>query len=306
VTARDRLIIVAVLVAAALAGVWFVGLSPKRKEAADLQTQIDAANQQLADAQQKAAAAQQAKSRYDKDYAAVAMLGKAVPKNDALPSLLYQLQTTAHDARIDFRSLKVAASGGQGPAATPSTPANTASAANSNGTGTSSGSSSSSSSGSSGSSSTSGGSSSSTPTPAPATQAAAATLPPGATVGSAGFPTMPFSFVFNGSYFDMENFFRDVQRFVRVNGDKIDVRGRLLSIDSFSLVAGPNGFPSVKSSINATAYLMSPEDSAAPAATSGATGSTAGGSSASSGSSSTGGTSAPSTTGGATASEVAR
>jgi Tfp pilus assembly protein PilO len=305
VTARDRLIIVAVLVAAALAGVWFVGLSPKRKEAADLQTQIDAANQQLADAQQKAAAAQQAKSRYDKDYAAVAMLGKAVPKNDALPSLLYQLQTTAHDARIDFRSLKVAASGGQGPAATPSTPANTASAANANGTGTSSGSSSSSSSGS---SSTSGGSSSSTPTPtpAPATQAAAATLPPGATVGSAGFPTMPFSFVFNGSYFDMEDFFRDVQRFVRVNGDKIDVRGRLLSIDSFSLVAGPNGFPSVKSSINATAYLMSPEDSAAPAATSGATGSTAGGSSASSGSSSTGGTSAPSTTGGATASEVAR
>jgi Tfp pilus assembly protein PilO len=305
VTARDRLIIVAVLVAAALAGVWFVGLSPKRKEAADLQTQIDAANQQLADAQQKAAAAQQAKSRYDKDYAAVAMLGKAVPKNDALPSLLYQLQTTAHDARIDFRSLKVAASGGQGPAATPSTPANTASAANANGTGTSSGSSSTSSSGS---SSTSGGSSSSTPTPtpAPATQAAAATLPPGATVGSAGFPTMPFSFVFNGSYFDMEDFFRDVQRFVRVNGDKIDVRGRLLSIDSFSLVAGPNGFPSVKSSINATAYLMSPEDSAAPAATSGATGSTAGGSSASSGSSSTGGTSAPSTTGGATASEVAR
>jgi Tfp pilus assembly protein PilO len=302
VTARDRLIIVAVLVAAALAGVWFVGLSPKRKEAADLQTQIDTANQQLADARQKAAAAQQAKSRYDKDYAAVAMLGKAVPKNDALPSLLYQLQTTAHDARIDFRSLKVAASGGQGPAATPSTPANTASAANSNGTGTSSGSSSSSSSGS---SSTSGGSSSSTPTPAPATQAAAATLPPGATVGSAGFPTMPFSFVFNGSYFDMEDFFRDVQRFVRVNGDKIDVRGRLLSIDSFSLVAGPNGFPSVKSSINATAYLMSPEDSAAPAATSGATGATAGGSSASGGSSSTGGTSAPST-GGATASEVAR
>jgi Tfp pilus assembly protein PilO len=304
VTARDRLIIVAVLVAAALAGVWFVGLSPKRKQAADLQTQIDAANQQLADAQQKAAAAQQAKSRYDKDYAAVAMLGKAVPKNDALPSLLYQLQTTAHDARIDFRSLKVAASGGQGPAVTPSTPANTASAANANGTGTSSSSSSSG-----GSSSTSGGSSSSTstptPTPAPATQAAAATLPPGATVGSAGFPTMPFSFVFNGSYFDMEDFFRDVQRFVRVNGDRIDVRGRLLSIDSFSLVAGPNGFPSVKSSINATAYLMSPEDSAAPAATSGATGSTAGGSSASGGSSSTGGTSAPST-GGATASEVAR
>jgi Tfp pilus assembly protein PilO len=302
VTARDRLIIVVVLVAAALGGVWFVGLAPKRKEVADLQAQIDAANQQLDDAQQKAAAARQAKSRYDADYAAVATLGKAVPKSDALPSLLYQLQTAAHDARIDFRSLKVAASGGQGPAAaTPSTPSNTASAANSNGTGTSASSSSSSS----GSGSSSSGSSSSTPssatpatsTPAPATQAAAATLPPGAAVGSAGFPTMPFSFVFNGSFFDMEDFFNEVQHFVRVNGDRIDVRGRLLSIDSFSLVAGPTGFPSVKSSINATAYLLSADDSGA---TSTAT------SSSTSGGSSTGGTSAASTTGGATASEVAR
>jgi Type II secretion system (T2SS), protein M len=302
-TARDRLIIVVVLVAAALAGVWFVGLAPKRKEVADLQAQIDAANQQLDDAQQKAAAARQAKSRYDADYAAVATLGKAVPKSDALPSLLYQLQTAAHDARIDFRSLKVAASGGQGPAAaTPSTPSNTASAANSNGTGTSSSGSSSSSSGSGSSSS---GSSSASPSsatpatsaPAPATQAAAATLPPGAAVGSAGFPTMPFSFVFNGSFFDMEDFFKEVQRFVRVNGDRIDVSGRLLSIDSFSLVAGPTGFPSVKSSINATAYLLSPDDSgAASTATSSST----------SGGSSTGGTSAASTTGGATASEVAR
>jgi Type II secretion system (T2SS), protein M len=255
VTARDRLIIVAVLLVAALGGVWFVGLAPKRKQAADLQQQIDTANQQLADAQQKAATARQAKARYDKDYADIATLGKAVTKSDALPSLIYQLQNAAHNARIDFRSLKVSGGGGQGPvASTPSTPANTASAANNNGTGTSS-------SGSGGSSSSSS-SSSSAPAPAPATQASSATLPPGAAVGSAGFPTMPFSFVFNGSFFDMENLFRDVQRFVRVNGDKVDVSGRLLSIDAFSLVAGPDGFPSVKSSISATAYLLSPDDAA--------------------------------------------
>jgi Tfp pilus assembly protein PilO len=290
-TARDRLIIVAVLVAAALAGFWFVGLAPKRKEAAALQGKIDAASQQLADAQQKAAQAREAKGRYDKDYAEVATLGKAVPKSDALPSLLYQLQNAAHDARIDFRSLKVSASGGQGPvASTPSTPANTANAANANGSTAKSGSSSSST------------PASSTPpaaSPAPATQAAAATLPPGAAVGSAGFPTMPFSFVFNGSFFDMESFFRDVQRFVRVNDKRVDVRGRLLSIDAFSLVAGPDGFPSVKSSINATAYLLSPDDTTASStATSTTPGTTGTGSS-------TGGTSAPSSTG-ATASEVAR
>ena len=45
-----------------------------------------------------------------------------------------------------------------------------------------------------------------------ATQAAAATLPPGATVGAAGFPTMPFTFVFNGRFFDMETFLARVNR----------------------------------------------------------------------------------------------
>src|SRR5262249_49614775 len=99
VTVRDRLVIVAVLVAAALAGFWFVGLAPKRKEATDLQAQITTERQQLVDAQQKAAAARQAKASYRTDYADVAMLGKAVPKSDALPSLIYQLQTAAHDAR---------------------------------------------------------------------------------------------------------------------------------------------------------------------------------------------------------------
>jgi Tfp pilus assembly protein PilO len=232
VTARDRIVIVAVLVAAALAGFWFVGLAPKRKEAADLQAQIASENQRLTEAQQKASAAKQAKERYRADYAAIAKLGKAVPKGDALPSLVYQLQSVSHSARIDFKSLKVAGGGGQGP--TPS--AATAAAASS--------------------------STASTPSApaAAATQTAAATLPPGAAVGSAGFPTMPFSFVFNGTFFDMERFMREVQQFVRVNGQKVDVSGRLLAIDGFSLSAGPKGFPDVRANMSATAYLQSPQD----------------------------------------------
>ena len=111
--------------------------------------------------------------------------------------------------------------------------------------------------------STSAPSSTSTPatgSTATATQAAAATLPPGASVGAAGFPTMPFSFVFNGSYFDMERFLHDVQGFVRVDGQRVSVTGRLLSVDAFSLTAGPGGFPSVKATMTATAYVLSPND----------------------------------------------
>ena len=232
-TARDRIIIVVVLVAAALAGFWFLGLSPKRKDITDLQAKIDVANQQLTQAQQSAAQARNAKERYDGDYGEVATLGKAVPKSDSLPSLLYQLQSAAHDASIDFDSLKVTSSGtaSSTPAAATAAVASSANPA-------------------------AGGS-----TPAAATQASTATLPPGAVVGSAGFPTMPFSFVFSGSFPDMESFLHDVQHFVQIKGDKVDVNGRLLSIDGFSLVAGPKGFPSVSANITATAYLQSPNDS---------------------------------------------
>jgi type II secretory pathway component PulM len=252
VTNRDRIIIVVVLVAAALAGVWFVGLAPKRKEATDLGAKVDVARQQLTQVEQSAAEALKAKDRYDSDYATVATLGKAVPKSDAIPSLVYQLQAAAHSAKITFNSLKLSNTGA---AAAPTAPAQAVATANgSSATGTTAGGTSGTTAGS--------GTSGSTPTattPAVATQAATASLPPGAVVGSAGFPTMPFSFVFNGSFFDMERFLDEVQRFVLVKGENVDVRGRLLSVDGFALNAGPNGFPSVTANISATAYVMSPD-----------------------------------------------
>ena len=79
---------------------------------------------------------------------------------------------------------------------------------------------------------------------------------------------MPFSFIFSGTFFDMERFFGDVQSFVRVDGKDVDVDGRLLSIDGFGLVAGPGGFPNVKANIVATAYLRTAaDDSTSSAAT---------------------------------------
>jgi hypothetical protein len=287
-TTRDRLVIVGVLLMAALAGFWFLGLAPKRKEATDLQAQIATQTEQLTTAQASAAQARQAKARYNGDYAAVAKLGKAVPKSDALPSLVYQLQSVAHSARIDFTSLKISGGGGQGPTPAAAAPAPTAATGGANPSPSASG----------GSSASSGASAPATPSPAPATQAAAATLPPGATVGSAGFPTMPFSFVFSGTFFDMERFFGDVQRFVRVDGKQVDADGRLLSVDGFSLVAGPGGFPNVKANVVATAYLRTPADDSTSSAATGAAATAAAGSTGTG--STSGGAAAPP----ATASEV--
>ncbi|HEY5144152.1 MAG TPA: hypothetical protein VII98_11700, partial [Solirubrobacteraceae bacterium] len=92
--------------------------------------------------------------------------------------------------------------------------------------------------------------------PAPATQAAAATLPPGATVGAAGFPTMPFTFIFDGSFFSMEAFLHKINGFTQVTKGGVQVHGRLLTVDSFQLTAGRKGFPNVSANVNATAYVL--------------------------------------------------
>jgi hypothetical protein len=237
-----------------LAAFWFLALGPKRKDATAINAKITQAQQRLDSARQQAAAASAARARYDVDYATVAKLGKAVPADDDMASLVYQLDHVSTGAHIDFRSIKLSASGTSSPAVAPAA-SQAAALASSQGSSPSSSTPSSSSSPPSSSSSTS---APTTPsTGVAATQTAAAGLPPGSSVGSAGFPTMPFSFVFDGSFFDMERFFTGVQRFASIGDNStLSVRGRLLTVDGFSLTASRFGFPRVKASINATAYLV--------------------------------------------------
>jgi hypothetical protein len=221
VTARDRIVVLVILGAAVLAGFWFAVLGPKRDEVKAVEADLAKQEQRLAGAQSTLAAAERAKASYAADYATVARLGKAVPADDDVPSLVYQLESAADGARVDFASLRLNGTGA-GASTAPS----------------------------------SGGS-------AAATQAAAATLPPGASVGSAGFPTMPFSFIFDGRFGSMISFLRNVEHFTRVDGDQVSVSGRLLSIDGIALEAGEDGFPDVKATLSATAYLLPAEGSAA-------------------------------------------
>lgn len=251
-TGRDRIVVMVVAAVALLGAFYFLAVSPKRAEVKAVDVKIAASQKRLDAARASVAEAQQAKRDYDTDYAAVARLGKAVPLDDNMPSLIYQLQSASNNAKVDFRSLKLNSTG-VAPAAAPVAPAATAAAGTATGTSKDSGAA-----GASGSSSSSSSSSTATPaaTPAPATQLAAAALPPGASVGSAGFPTMPFTFIFDGSFFDMEHMLRDVNRFITVDGKSVSVRGRLLSIDGFSLEASPSGFPSVTATLAATTYLL--------------------------------------------------
>lgn len=279
-TGRDRLVVIVIAAALVLGGFWFLALAPKRKQASDLTAQVATQQQRLTDARGKVVAAEQAKARYESDYAAVAALGQAVPADDDVPSLIVQVDRAAQREGVSFRSLALDASGSAQQPSAPA-PAPAAPSAPAQATEKASGSDSSSSSSS---------SAAAPATPAPATQAAAATLPPGASVGPAGFPTMPFTFEFTGSFFRLEDFFDRVNSFttVRRSGDVL-VRGRLLALDSFDLKAAPSGFPQISASVHATAYVLPPGEgltagatAAGPAGDSAATG---GGAPASSGSS---------------------
>ena len=75
-------------------------------------------------------------------------------------------------------------------------------------------------------------------------------------VGTAGFPTMPFLFTFDGSFFDMSDFLQDLDRFVESSDANLAVRGRLLAIDGIGISESRNKFPQVKASIVATAFLL--------------------------------------------------
>jgi Tfp pilus assembly protein PilO len=114
VTKNKTLLIAVVAAAAAAAAFWFLALAPKRQEAADLQTKISAKQSELTTAQQTLAGYKKSKADYGKNYAAVVRLGKAVPEDDDVRSLLVQLDAQAGGAGVDFRTIQV---GGQGASA---------------------------------------------------------------------------------------------------------------------------------------------------------------------------------------------
>ena len=233
-TARDRTVLLVVVAFAALAGFWFGVLAPKRDQVKKVEAELATQQGRLDKARAGESAAQSARAHYNGDYATVARLGKAVPTDDETATLLYQLQSAARGSKVDMRTFEL------GTAANSS--ANSAPA---------------------GSSAT--GTASSSATPAAATQAAAATLPPGASVGAAGFPTMPFAFTFHGTFADMEHLLETVQRFVRVNGSTVNVDGRLLTIDGISLI--PRDTTHVTATIAATAFVLPASASTASSST---------------------------------------
>ncbi len=222
---RDRRVLAVIAVLAVLVGGWLLVIQPKRTQAAKLGRQIATARQALQSANAQASAALADEHAYASNYAEVARLGEAVPADDDTASLIVQLQSAASRSSVDFLSLQLSANGASAPASTTPSPSSSSSGKSSTTTGA-------------------------------ATAAPVAALPPGAAIGPAGFPTMPFTFSFEGNFFHLADFLGRVERFVTTTSRRISVSGRLMTLNSISFAPGASGFPQISATITATTYLL--------------------------------------------------
>jgi hypothetical protein len=128
-SARDRIIIVVVLAVAAVAAAWMFVVQPRRAQAAKLGAHVSAEQTQLDSARAQVAQGVAAEHEFASDYTQVVRLGEAVPADDDVPSLIYQIQGAANRAHVDFRTLQVASSSsGSSPASSGSSSSQSTSA----------------------------------------------------------------------------------------------------------------------------------------------------------------------------------
>ncbi len=83
----------------------------------------------------------------------------------------------------------------------------------------------------------------------PAAAGSATATPPGA------LEKVSLEFKFKGDFFSLADFFHRLKRFVYVQGDRVRVRGRLMTIDGVEYTAEAETFPALAATVQATVYL---------------------------------------------------
>jgi Tfp pilus assembly protein PilO len=115
VTKNPKLLIAVVALVAALGAYWMLVLSPKREEISKLDGEIATAQADLAQTQSTLATYEKAQSAYKTNYATVVRLGKAMPADDDVRSLMVQLDAAAKHSGVDFGRITVGGSSSSTP-----------------------------------------------------------------------------------------------------------------------------------------------------------------------------------------------
>lgn len=83
----------------------------------------------------------------------------------------------------------------------------------------------------------------------------ASNIPPGA-VSAGSYSVLPLTLSFDGTFDGLSHFFDRLQRFVTLQGDQINVNGRLLRVESLDLTADEKGWPGIQAQIGAASYIV--------------------------------------------------
>lgn len=89
----------------------------------------------------------------------------------------------------------------------------------------------------------------------PTTASTGTSVAPGA-VSAGDYSELPINLGFSGTFAGLTNFFGRVERFVTVDGDRVAIDGRLVRISSIEIEPGNDGWPSVKATLGASAYIV--------------------------------------------------
>lgn len=109
-TKNPKLLIAIVALVAALGAYWMLVLSPKREQISKLDGKVAAAKADLQQAQATLSTYERAQDDYKTNYATVVRLGKAMPADDDVRSLLVQLDAAAKRSNVDFGRITVGGS----------------------------------------------------------------------------------------------------------------------------------------------------------------------------------------------------
>ncbi|MGH2937974.1 MAG: hypothetical protein ACRDPE_07635 [Solirubrobacterales bacterium] len=209
---------------------WQLELGPKRTEASELAETVTSLRSSLAVDRQELATAIAARREFPAGYQQLLVLGQGVPGNSETASLLVELGQLASRAGVHFENLTLEGGGSEAPAVeSPVEGSTTGEPAT--------------------------GSTAPGQAPVAPTESAAATLPLGATIGSAGLAVMPYTLNVSGNFFHLAKFMHELDALVKTKKGGIAVDGRLLTVNSFSLAAGAAGFPNLDASLSVTTYV---------------------------------------------------
>jgi hypothetical protein len=217
----NGLIVAMLIIAAVGIAFWVLALSPKREEAARLDQQVEQLEASISMHRAEVTQGEAAREQFPVQYQKLVVLGKAVPGDDDTASLLVQISHIAERTGIEFRDIALSAGGDGGESPAPAA--------------------------------TPGGE------PVSPTEAEASLLPLGAAIGPAGLAVMPYTLTFDGDFFTIADFIKELDSLVKTQNEDVRVDGRLITVDAFSLVPDPEeGFPALQVSFAVTTFLTPP------------------------------------------------